>query len=380
MSEETIVYILDKKYQSMSLVDKFKSFIWADRYVGYGDFELYIPASTGMIEKFHHDDYLWIAESERLMIVESINLETDAEEGDYLIVSGRSLESILTRRIIWGMTVLTGNFQDGIKTLLERNVISPSIEARKIPGFRFKASTDPRITSLTIEAQYFGENLYDEIEKLCIDRNLGFKVLPTDDGGFEFSLYFGIDRSYNQEENPWVVFSPKYENLTASNYQSSKVDFKNATLVGGEGDGYERDTIEVTSDSSSGLDRRETFTDASGVTKDTAGIENDDTLSEEEKQEAIEAITNKYYEELSQKGSEDLSATKITDSFDGEIDATFQFVYGSDFHLGDIVQIVNEYGMDACSRVSEVVISHDENGKTIIPTFTIAVDDGKGLT
>lgn len=377
MFEETIVYLLDSSYQTKNLVDNFKSFIWTDRYIGYGDFELYVPASNELASIFHQDDYVWIKESERLMIIEDINLETDAEAGDFLIVSGRSLESILTRRIIWGMTVLTGNFQDGIRTLLERNVISPSNPSRKIPNFRFVPSTDPRIMSLTIEAQYFGENLYDEIEKLCTDRNLGFRVLPADDGGFEFSLYFGEDRSYKQEKNPWIIFSPKYENLVASNYQSSKKDLKNATLVGGEGEGYNRETIEVTSDSSTGLDRREVFTDASGVTKDTSGIESDDSLSESEKNEAIEAVVNNYYEELKQKGSETLASTKITESFDGEIDTTVQFIYNEDFYLGDLVQIVNEYGMEASSRVSEVVISHDENGKTIIPTFTVSTDDGK---
>lgn len=377
MLEETIVYLLDSSYRAKSLVDNFKSFIWTDRYIGYGDFELYVPASNETASIFHQDDYVWIKESERLMIIEDISLETDVEEGDFILISGRSLESILTRRIIWGMTVLTGNFQDGIKTLLERNVISPSNPSRKIQNFRFVPSTDPRITSLTIEAQYFGENLYDEIEKLCAERNLGFRILLSEDGWFEFSLYFGEDRSYDQDKNPWVIFSPKYENLVASNYQSSKKDLKNATLVGGEGEGYNRETIEVTSDSSAGLDRREIFTDASGVTKDTTGIENDESLSESEKEIAINAITRNYYDELKQKGSETLASTKVTEFFDGEIDASIQFVYNKDFYLGDIVQIVNEYGFGTSSRVSEIVISHDESRKTIIPTFTVSTDDGK---
>lgn len=377
MSEVTVAYLLNNAYQAHDVVDNFKSFIWTDRYIGCGDFEIYVPASVDAASIFHLGDYVWINESERLMIIENIGLETDAEDGDFLIISGRSLESILERRIIWGMTVLTGNFQDGIKTLLERNVISPSNPARKIDKFRFIPSTDERITSLTIEAQYFGENLYEEIVNLCTDKNIGFKILPADDGGFDFSLYCGEDRSYAQEKNPWVIFSAKYENLLASNYLKSEKGLKNATLVGGEGEGFDRETIEVTSDKSIGLDRREIFTDAAGVTKDTTGIEYDDTLSEGEKLIIIEAMTQKYYEELEQKGAEALSAASITESFDGEIDSTIQFVYGRDFYLGDIVQIVNEYGMEASSRVSEVVISHDVDGKTIIPTFTVRKDSGK---
>ena len=133
--------------------------------------------------------------------------------------------------------------------------------------------------------------------------------------------------------------------------------------------------MEVVSDSSSGLDRRETFTDASWITNDTSGIENDETLTEEEKQAAITALTEEYNEQLKQKGQEELAKTSITETFDGEIDATVQYVYREDFDLGDIVQIVNAYGMEASTRVSEIVISHDTTGKTIVPTFTVKEDE-----
>lgn len=371
----TYVYLLDSKYDAYDVIDKFKSLLWTVRFTKVGEFELYVPADLDVIKRFHEGDYVWIEDSDRLMIIEDINLQTDVEDGDYLIISGRSLESILERRIIWGMTVITGNFQNGIRTLLERNVISPASEKRKIPNFTFKESTDPRITELTVEAQYFGENLYEEIEKLCEEKKVGFRVLPKGSGGFEFSLYVGEDRSYNQIKNPWVVFSPNYENLQASNYLYSKKNLRNATLVGGQGENWNRDTIEVTTDSSAGLNRRETFTDASGVTNDTTGIESDDTLAEEEKQEIIQALNDQYLEQLQQKGQEELAKTSITETFDGEIDASLQYVYGKDFNLGDIVQIGNAYGMEASTRVSEIVISHDSTGKTIVPTFTVKSDE-----
>ena len=379
-SSETLIYILDQSYDAYDIVDTFKSFIWVDRYSQCGDFEIYIPATKESASRFKKDDYIRIAESDRYMIIEDVNLETDVENGDFLVISGRSLESVLTRRIIWGMTVLTGNFQDGIEKLLNRNVIAPLIPERKIPNFTFRRSDDPRITKLEIETQYFGENLYDEIEKLCAERNLGFKVLPVYPGGFEFSLYFGEDRSYAQDKNPWVIFSPKYENILSSNYTSSLRNFRNAALIGGQGEGWERKTAEYAVDKSEGLKRREKFVDASSVVYDTHGIENDETLTEEERQEIIEAINQEYSKQLQEKGKEDLAQSKITESFDGESESSIQFIYGRDYGLGDLVQIVNEYGMTASTRVSEVVISHDEEGKTIIPTFTVSTDDGKEQT
>lgn len=363
-------FLLDQNYEPYDVIDVFRSFIWSVRYSKCGDFELYLPATKDTKSRFREGDYVRIDESDRLMIIEDINLQTDSEEGDYLIISGRSLESILERRIIWGMTVLTGNFQNGIRTLLNRNVINPSIPQRRIPNFVFKESNDPRITELTIDAQYFGENLYEEIEKLCVEKNVGFRVLPTSNGGFEFSLYVGVDRSYAQDSVPWVVFAPNYENLRSSNYLYSKKEFRNVALVGGMGEGWSKETSNVDPNNVSGLVRREMYVDASSLTYDTTGIENDPDLTEEEKQGLIDAMKGKYLGQLRQKGLEELSKTKITESFDGEIDASVQYIYGRDFDIGDIVQIENEYGMTSSSQISEVVISQDPSGISVVPTFT----------
>ena len=35
-----------------------------------------------------------------------------------------------------------------------------------------------------------------------------------------------------------------------------------------------------------------------------------------------------------------------------------------------MVQVINEYGQEATSRVMEIVISQDENGESLNPTFT----------
>ena len=155
-------------------------------------------------------------------------------------MTGRSLESILCRRVIWGYKVLNGNFQDAIRTLLNENVIAPSNSKRKIPNFVFRASTDTRITGLTVDTQFLGENLYDAILSLCEEKEIGFRVLPDGSGGFLFELYVGEDRSYAQSDHPWVIFSPDFENILSSNYLESSKNLRTVSLVGGEGEGAER--------------------------------------------------------------------------------------------------------------------------------------------
>ena len=257
------LFVLNADFESIAVIDTYESMIWTDRYNAYGDFEIYFAMDESLLEYIKEDYYLWLKESEHSMIIEDIKIDADTEEGNRLIVTGRSLESILERRIIWGQRIFSGNLQNAIQTMLNENIISPSVADRKIANFIFVPSTDSKITSLTIDNQYTGDDLYTVIKGLCEENNIGFKIVLTDDNQFAFSLYAGADRSYDQTENPYVVFSPNFENIINSNYFSSKAGYRNVTLVAGEGEGASRKTTVV--GSASGLDRRELFTDARDI-------------------------------------------------------------------------------------------------------------------
>ena len=90
-------WILDQNAASLAVLDTFQSFIWTDRYRGYGDFEIYMPAETSALSYLKEGNYLVTKDSDRMMIIEDIQVDTDAENGNHLIVTGRSLESILCR-------------------------------------------------------------------------------------------------------------------------------------------------------------------------------------------------------------------------------------------------------------------------------------------
>lgn len=352
--------VLNTNYESIAVLDTYESLIWTDRYNSYGDFEMFFAMDESSLEYLKEDNYLWLKDSEHTMIIEDIRIDADTEDGNHLVVTGRSLESILERRIIWGQRVFTGNLQTAIQTMLNESIISPSIADRKISNFRFVASTDPKITSLTIDNQYTGDDLYTVIKGLCEENNIGFKIILADDNWFEFSLYAGVDRSYDQTENPYVVFSPNFENIINSNYFSSKASYRNVTLVAGEGEGASRKTTVV--GSGSGLNRREVFTDARDISSDTE----DGTLSDTE-----------YYAQLTTKGLKTLADHPITTAFEGEVEVTRLFKYGEDFYIGDIVQIANEYGNEGSAYISELIISRSEAGLSVYPTFkTISKKEG----
>ena len=351
--------VLNPDFESIAVIDTYESMIWTDRYNSYGDFEIFFAMDTQLLQYLKEDYYLWLKDSEHSMIIEDIKIDADTEEGNRLIVTGRSLESILERRIIWGQRIFSGNLQNAIQIMLNENIISPSVADRKIANFIFVPSTDSKITSLTIDNQYTGDDLYTVIKGLCEENNIGFKIVLTDDNQFAFSLYAGADRSYDQTENPYVVFSPNFENIINSNYFSSKAGYRNVTLVAGEGEGASRKTTVV--GSASGLDRRELFTDARDISSDTE----DGTLSDAE-----------YIAQLRTKGLKNLTDHMITTAFEGEVEVTRLFKYGEDFFIGDIVQIANEYGNENSAYISELIISNSDEGLSIYPTFKTISKEG----
>lgn len=344
--------VLDTNFESVCIIDSFNSMIWVDRYSGYGDFELEMSVNVDNLERLKEDNYLWLRESDHVMIIESIEIDTNVEDGNRLIVKGRSLESILYRRIIWGQKTITGNLQNGIKTLLNEAFISPTDPDRKIDNLTFEESTDPAITKLTIDKQYTGEYIYDAIKTICDENNIGFKIVLNDSNQFVFSLYSGVDRSYDQLANSYVIFSPKFENIINSNYYHDKSNFKNVTFVAGEGEGASRKTTSV--GSSSGMDRREVFTDARDISSDTE----EGTLTEKE-----------YIAKLASRGSETLSEHIVNTAFEGKVEATNLFKYGEDFHIGDIVQIANEHGHEGRAYISEFIMSQNAEEISMYPTF-----------
>ena len=350
--------ILDTNKNPLCLLDVYNSFIWTDRYFKYGDFELHASMSEDLLQYLKQDYYITNANSEHVMIIEKLLINSDIENGNTIIVSGRSLESLLERRIVWNRTTLSGNLQSGIKKLLDENIISPTDSSRKINDFIFEESTDSAITGLTIDGQYTGDNLYEVIASICQENGIGFEITLNNSKQFVFKLYSGVDRSYDQSVYPYVVFSPNFENMVESNYMESKMAMKNVTLIGGEGEGNARKYTSV--GTASGLDRRELFTDARDI---RAEDDEGNAISEAE-----------YLKQLEQRGRENLAENIAVVAFEGQADVVSMFVYGVDFFMGDIVQIADEYGPETKSRMVELVSSESEEGVSTYPTFA-SVDD-----
>lgn len=351
------VFLLDDTFKELYVIDAFNSLIWTDRYWKGGDFEIVVSPTVDILAKLLDTTYVKLPESSHHMILEDSNVHSEVEDGNELILTGRSLESILDRRVAWNAISMRGNLQTEVKRLLDDNVISPTDSLRTFSDLVFNTSVDAAITALTIDTQFNGETLYKILTQLCESEGIGFRILRnlvTDK--FEFELYAGLDRSYDQTTNDTVAFTSELDNLINSDYIESTRPLKTVCLTAGSsGVGNIKTSTTVFAPGSSALSdlaRRELYFEAS-VSRNTP----DGELSEAE-----------YLLQLEGRGKEELAKYIYLKSFDGEVDPTM-YNYGDEFNMGDILQIADNYGHEAKSRVTEMIYSQDQGAISLYPTF-----------
>lgn len=343
------IYVLNRQFEKIGVIDFCSSIIWTRRYCNEGDCELYLPADEEALNLLKIGRFLMREDlDDNLMVITSVSVESDAENGNFIKAIGAGAEHLISQRIVWNQTTLNGTVGDCVSKLLSENLINPSDTNRKMDFFSV-LDTSEGTESLT--KQYTGDNLLTAIIELLATFDLGFDV-TFDGSGLGFSIYRGIDRSFNQDENSFVIFSPEYDNFLTSNSSENSEKFKNIALVAGEGEGSARKKAEV--GTASGIDRVEVFVDARDISSTTSG----GTLTDDE-----------YLALLAEKGAAALAESKNEFTYEGEILPEVTFIFGVDYALGDIVETIDFFGNQNACRITEVIESWDENGYSIIPTF-----------
>lgn len=346
------LYVLDDRFNAIAVIDDYRSLIWAKRYTQFGDCELYVRACEEYSRILQKGYYLLRTDDDMVCRIESVELDTSTDEGDFHIATGKDCRCILNQRVVWEQTNFTGTVENYIRRLVNDNIIAPSKAERRIDNFILGASaglTD-RISEQVTYAQ-----LGEKIVELCNAYNYGSRVYLNDDNQLVFELYKGEDRSYKQTVNDYVVFSPDFDNIISSKYITDDSNVKNVALVAGEGEGVARKTLVC--GVADGMGRHEIYVDARDVSSTTE-----------------EGVTIDYAEALKARGIEALAEHGTTVSFEGEVEPNYSYKYGVDYFLGDIVQVVNIYGIESSARITEVIETYDENGYSIIPTFQYQTD------
>lgn len=377
------LYLLDEELNRIHIIDTYLSVIWSNRYNTVGDCELVISASIENLNKIKESKYIERSDDDMACEIDKIELKTDEENGNQLIITGTDVKNILYQRIVEKQTNFNGSVEDYIRTLIEDSIVNPTNPDRKIENFILG---DRKGFTESIKQQATYSNVGEKIEDLCKQLGWGFKI-TIKDKKFVFLLFKGKDKT------EYISFSPEYDNISTTDYVQDNTNIKNVALIAGEGEGVNRAVTII--GSGKGIDRHEIYIDE----RNTSSVIEYDELTHRYphgKQVTIEDITyyqvdgvniatitkneegeiaevqlcrDIYIESLKNTGYEELSTHKQISTFTGEVIVGMNYTYKQDYNLGDIVSITNEYGISINARISEIIESQEENGYTMQPTF-----------
>lgn len=425
------LYVLDKNLNTVGIIDSYRSLIWANRYDQTGDCELYTIANDANINLLQDGYYLIRSDDEMVCQIKKIEIDTSAEEGNYLIITGFDVKRFLDQRIIWSTMNCNGNVEDFIRLMVQNSICTPALTGRqmqKANGDQLVFLGDKANFKQSMTEQVSFKNVGEKVREYCQTYKWGYKM-TLGAAKLWFQIYEGTDRTNE------VIFSDAYENLSSTKYVDDKSNMGNVALVGGAGEGPTRSRNVYGYEE--GVERFELFVDAKDIAKtityevltntyplasdggqgyiDTEGssyvykmgyiniqvVDSDqltwlqtnfpggvilyidgqqyyqcydpviaDLPSSNPTSNSNVVLRDIIYSVyLLNRGSQKVAEFGEKKTFEGSVIPDVTFVYKQDYFLGDLVTVENEYGISGSARIVEVVEVMDENGYRIEPKF-----------
>jgi hypothetical protein len=356
------LYSLDDRLRRVGVVDLYESLIWTERYASAGDFELVVVSSPENRAALPLGTLFTQRDSNRVMRIDSVEDSDDSDGRAMLTIKGPSLEDLTDDRAArntlaslnaapkWSFNDTPTNIARAIfqAICVDGVVSSADIIPFITPGSLYPADGIAESTTAIKYDVDIKKSVYAVLRDLADSYGFGFRISRNGENSqLFFNIYTGTDRTSRQTLYPAIVFSPGLENFTGTKYLTDLSSFKNVAYViapAGSlmvpGVGYENVT---------GFDRHVLTVDASDVTL-SAG-------------DALNA-------ELTKRGLAELAKSQSLQGLDGEVSQYSQYVYGTDYNLGDIVESRNKDGVTEYLKVTEQIFVSDSNGQRSYPTLT----------
>lgn len=332
-----IFNILDTNREKIEVIDTFESVLWTKKYQDVGGCVLVLTPTDELMNLLKTEaKYISRDDDDMVCEIKKIAISTDNLSGKMtLTLTCLGVEQLLSQRIVWNRTKHTATAEVYMRRLILDNFIEPTdgrqIDFIKLGGLQGYSET------LTKQVTY--DEVLEAIKAISISYDLGFRFVLYNNE-FYFQVYRGLDCSQSQSENSYVTFSKDFNNLQSFDYEIDFSSYKNAALVGGEGEGNARKTYGV--GTAQGINRYEMFVDARNLSSD-------------------DVTTDVYNEMLIEAGFEKLAEQTVKEKFACKVDVE-QYEYKVDYNLGYKVTVEADYGIKVDAKIVEVIECEDING------------------
>ena len=257
------IFVLDRNLQPIEMIDDYSSVIWAKRYWDFGDCEIYVGATQNHVASLIPGNYITRSDDDMVCVIRKVELKTSAEDGDYLIVTGKDVRSFMDQRVVWTTTTAQGSAEGFIRQLISDALINAGTRTLRKANNAALLMLDSALGLEEEDSEQVSyKNLGEKVREVCKRYGWGTKMY-FGNNRLRFTIYVGSDLSSNvvfSEDYGNVVFSEDYGNLISSQYANDYSDVANVALVGGQGEGSERALDSA--GTSAGVDRYEVFIDA----------------------------------------------------------------------------------------------------------------------
>lgn len=322
------IKIYDKDLNSVLFIDgQFVSCLWSEGYNTIGSFCMELIDTAEYRKKIREDFYAGRTDRDTLMVIKTVEFRDGR-----IIASGKQATAVLDDVAMLGTIQAGVNIDTAVK-----NAYNESAKFRKL-NF---AETNIGIKSTH---QISNASFLDVCSTLCADTDLGIRVKRSHSGL--------LAEFYKPEENPNLVFSKQYGNLSEPEITLSTEGSKNYAIVFGQGEGANRTYTTV--DMTDGQGRRELVVDAKDLQMDDG------------------ETTENYLKRLESRGIEKLlehqnvfSCSFVPSGKD----------FGVRYDLGDVLTVnLGEYGLKLKSRVAKFTQKSQKNKtETIVEVGKITI-------
>lgn len=398
------VYILDENYTPLAPIDEAESILWRKKYNDIGECEIYIQCTEEYLSLLKRGRYVFRYDDDMVCKIEAVEIKTDAQNGDYIIATGKDICTMLSGRIVRWSVSYSGKLANYIKRLLTENAISPAQAQRAIPHFTVDESNFSALTA-QVDRTAFTDDLLQAIINACKRHNYGFRLTYDISGrNLVFRLYTGKNKA-SADSDERVVFSPQFANIISTNYKEDESNYKNVVYVGYKDEQEATHLLSLYNGEKepTGEKRREVYIDGTGtsrsityeelkqmfpsVTKTSRTVDGEVnstyyiTVDGEQitvatstgtgDQEQVTITDYTYILFIRELGENALAEYVTTQEFTGSIDTIETYEYKTDYDLGDTVKVANDYDIEAEAQITEVMESDDtESGHVVEPIFS----------
>lgn len=364
------LYTLDGTFLRDTVVDEYESLIWTERYSKNGDFQLVLPSTPQRAIDLAEGQFVGLRGSD-----EVIQIQTQSIENGLMTVNGITVETFFNER--WILTSIDPAVHEWKLRDHPGKILGKIVEETVIAGGDYLTPTY-KIGGILNEMPYlvlgpttaagdivnvtvpFGP-MYDALASIAETYKIGMKLYLSraDPFGYEFSFttWVGEDRTSAQLVNDLVRFSAGQDSLANGKELHSISGYKTVAYVFPPS-WSPTTAVQVVyapgvDPTSVGFDRRVLVLEASDISSD----------------EVTGTVT--LISLMQQKGKDALANNNFIKVFDGEVIPQPNFVYGTDYYLGDIVELVDQSGIPQRAMITEYIRSKDATGESGYPTVSV---------